>query len=375
MRRMLPLLALVAAAAAVALVWAGELGIGPVVITREGEQKLVLQFGRPRLQLTKPGLALRIPLVEEVRVFDARLLYLDSDPQQIQTRDEEPLVIDNYVTWRIANPLLFYQTFPRGREGAEAQIDRTVDADVRDVIGQNTLDEVLTSRRVEIMNTITAQSREALDAFGIVVVDVRLNRTELPPGTEENVFARMRAERERLARKLRAEGDESARKIRAEADRDARVIVAEATRDSEILRGEGDAKAARIYAEAYETDAEFYGFVRSLEAYRKTIGKGTTLVLSPNHEFFRILGGSRASSSASVPAVKAPPPVAAPARRAVAPRPESRPPASVEAPPPPAPEAPVSAPRRPPPAALPEAPGASADPGSGEAGPASGESG
>ncbi|UCE86928.1 MAG: protease modulator HflC, partial [Deltaproteobacteria bacterium] len=251
MRRLLPLLALVVAAAAVSLVWAGELGIGPVVITREGEQKLVLQFGRPRLQLTEPGLALRIPLVEDVRVFDARLLYLDSDPQLIQTRDEEPLLVDNYVTWRIANPLQFYKSFPRGREEAESQIDRIVDADVRDVIGRNTLDEVLTTRRVEIMNTITNQSSEALGAFGIEVLDVRLNRTELPPGTEENVFARMRTERERLARKLRAEGEEQARQIRAEADRDARIVVAEATRDSEILRGEGDAEAARIYAEAY----------------------------------------------------------------------------------------------------------------------------
>jgi membrane protease subunit HflC len=372
---MLPLLALVAAAVAVALVWVGELGIGPVVITREGEQKLVLQFGRPRLQLTEPGLALRIPLVEEVRVFDARLLYLDSDPQQIQTRDEEPLAIDNYVTWRIANPLLFYQSFPRGREGAEAQIDRTVDADVRDVIGQNTLDEVLTGRRVEIMNTITTQSREALEAFGIAVVDVRLNRTELPPGTEENVFARMRTERERLARKLRAEGDEAARQIRADADRNARVIVAEATRDSEILRGEGDAEAAGIYAEAYESDADFYGFVRSLEAYRKTIGEGTTLVLPPDHEFFRILGGSPDSPSTAAPAVKAPPPVASPRRRPAPPEPKARVPAAVEAPAGPASQAPDSAPEGAPPTALPETPGTGADPGSDEAEPVSGESG
>jgi membrane protease subunit HflC len=313
MRRLAPLLALVVAATLVALVWVGELGIGPVVITREGEQKLVLQFGRPRLELKSPGFALRIPLIEEVRVFDARLLYFNSDPQLIQTRDEERLVVDNYVTWRIADPLEFYRSFPAGRTGAEAQIDRVVGADVRDVIGQNTLNQVLTTHRVEIMESITSQADGALREFGIEILDVRINRTELPPGTEENVFARMRTERERLGRKLRAEGDEAARGIRAEADREARVIVAEARRDSEMLRGEGDAQAARIYAEAYQGDADFYTFVRSLEAYRKTIGEGTTLVLPPDHEFFRILGGSRAGSSAAAapPAQKNPPRVSA----------------------------------------------------------------
>lgn len=309
MRRLASLLALVAAAA-VALVWAGALGIGPVVITREGEQKLVLQFGNPRLQLTEPGMALRIPLIEEVRAFDARLLYLNSEPQLIQTRDEERLVVDNYVMWRIADPLAFYRSFPTGRAGAEEQIDRAVRADVRDVIGRRTLNEVLTTRRVEIMETITRQSDEGLRDFGVQVLDVRINRTELPPGTEENVFARMRTERERLGRKYRAEGGEEARRIRAEADRDARVLVAEARRDSEILRGEGDARAARIYAEAYQGDADFYSFVRSLEAYRKTIGKGTTLVLPPDHEFFRILSGSGADGRRTAVPPPSPKPVA-----------------------------------------------------------------
>jgi membrane protease subunit HflC len=141
---------------------------------------------------------------------------------------------------------------------------------------------------VEIMTTITQQSDLELRPRGIEVVDVRINRTELPPGTIENVYARMRTERERLARKLRAEGEEEARRIRAEADRDARVLRAEARRDAEVTSGRGDADAARIYAEAYSRDVEFYGFVRSLEAYRKTIGAKTTLVLPPSSEFFKL---------------------------------------------------------------------------------------
>jgi membrane protease subunit HflC len=286
--RRLVFLGLVVSAALVALVWAGELGLGPIVITHEDEQKIIMLFGNPRKVITRPGASLRIPFVEEVRTFDARRLDLNVEPTLIQTRDEERIVVDNYVVWRIAEPLLFYQSFPGGKQQAEGQIDRVVRADVREVIGQRTVPELLGRSRVEIMTTITQQSDLELRPRGIEVVDVRINRTELPPGTIENVYARMRTERERLARKLRAEGEEEARRIRAEADRDARVLRAEARRDAEVTSGRGDADAARIYAEAYSRDVEFYGFVRSLEAYRKTIGAKTTLVLPPSSEFFKL---------------------------------------------------------------------------------------
>ena len=149
--------------------------------------------------------------------------------------------------------------------------------------------EVLKDKRAEIMAEIGEKSGAALARFGIEINDVRINRTELPRGAEENVYARMRAERERQARKNRAEGEEQARRIRAEADREARVVVAEARGQAEIERGKGDAESARIYAEAYSTDSEFYAFLRSLEAYRRTLGEGTTMVLPPDHEFFRLL--------------------------------------------------------------------------------------
>jgi membrane protease subunit HflC len=237
------------------MVVASERGIGPLLITREGEQKLILRFGDPRDKATSPGVSWRIPLIDDVRTFERRQLYLNMEPLPIQTRDEERIVVDNYIVWRIEDPLVFYASFPTGTDQANFQIDRVVRADVREVIGQHTLSDIVT----------------------------------------------VRAERQRLARKYRAEGDEQARTIRAEADRGARVIVAEARRDAEVARGKGDAEAARIYADAFETDPEFYGFRRNLEAYRKTIGAGTTLVLPPSHEFFRLFETSAPRPGAPAP--------------------------------------------------------------------------
>ena len=251
MRRLLFAVLVLSALGAV-LVWLGEQGWGPVVITHEDEHKIVLFLGSPLSVRTEPGISLRPPFAE-VRVFDRRYQYLNSEPQQMQTRDAERPVIDHYVMWRIADPLRFFSDFPQGMQQAEAQVDRIARSDVRDVVGQRTMQELVAEARGEILETITAQSAERLRAFGIEVGDVRINRVELPETTEENVFARMRAERERLAREYGAEGDEQGRRIRAEAERDARIADAEARRQAEILRGEGDAEAARIYAEAHAT--------------------------------------------------------------------------------------------------------------------------
>jgi len=287
MRRVIVAL-LVLGAAFVALIAAGNLGLGPLVITREDEQKLILRFSAVR-KVTEPGLAFRIPLLDSVETYDRRSLYLSTEANGIQMRDGEQLNVDNFIIWRIADPVAFRRAFPDGMSGAEQRIDRALRDDVREVIGRHTLTEVLKDRRAEIMQEITRQTREALADKGIEVTDVRINRTELPEANEKSVFARMAAERERLAKKNRAGGEEQARRIRAEADREALVIVAEARRDAEITRGQGDAEATRIYAEAYSTDPEFYAFMRSLEAYEKTIGEHTTLVLSPKSEFFRFL--------------------------------------------------------------------------------------
>ncbi len=308
MRRIL-FFAILLVAALAALVKAGEYGLGPVVVTREDEQKLILTLGDPRDEATRPGLAFRIPLLQEVRTFDRRWLHLNSKSRLVQTVDRERIVVDNYVIWRIVDPLQFYKSFPTGVEKAELQIDREVGASLREVVGRHSIPEVLTEQREAIMRAVTEKSAASLKRFGIEVRDVRINRTELPSGAEENVYARMRAERERLARKHRAEGEEQARTIRADADRRSRVIVAEAHEKAERVRGEGDAGSARIYADAYSRDAPFYRFVRSLEAYRKTLDTGTTLVLPPEHEFFRSFqtGGSELRPSAPPPVASPPP--------------------------------------------------------------------
>ena len=267
------------------------LGYGPVVVNPEGKQRVALWLGKPTV-ITEAGVSLAIANTR-IAVIEGRWMHLSSEPREIQTRDRELLTVDHYVIWRIADPLIFREAFPESVGGnltaAEAQIDRQTRSKVREVIGEETLQGVLNQRRTQIMDTITAQMKNELAPKGVAIGDIRINRTELPRRTEENVYARMRSERQRLARKYRAEGDEEARKIRAEADRKRVVIEAEAVRDSEILRGEGDAEATRIYAESYGADPEFYEFVRSLEAYRKTIGAGTTMVLSPNHPFFKML--------------------------------------------------------------------------------------
>jgi membrane protease subunit HflC len=287
--RKFALFALFGGALVMLAVAAGNLGIPPVVITREGEQKLVLLFGEVRA-VTQPGISLAIPFIEVIRTYPSGWLYNNTDAQGIQTQDGEQLVIDNYTIWRIQDPLEFMRAFA-SVEAAEQRIDRVVRDAVREMIGRHTLAGVLKDERVAVMAAITANARRALEGYGIAINDVRINRSELPPGTEESVYARMKTERERLAKKSRAEGDERARKIRAESDRDARVIVANARRESEIERGQGDAEAARIYGEAYSGEPEFYAFVRSLEAYRKTIDAKTTLVLSPDTEFFKYLEG------------------------------------------------------------------------------------
>lgn len=279
------------------LIAAGNVGLGPVVITREGSQQIILSVGPPRA-VTEPGWSLRVPLLEEARTYDGRLLHLNTKPDMIQTKDQERIVVDNYAMWRIADPKEFLSSFPKGMAQAEKQIDRVVRAGVREIIGRNTLTDVLTARRSEIMKEIRHAVTESFAGAGIAIKDVRINRTELPPGIEKNVYARMQTDRERLARKYRAEGEEQARKIRAEADRDAQVIVARARGQAEVARGEGDATSTRVYAEAYGRDPEFFAFVRSLEAYRKTIGEGTTLVLSPESEFFQFFDDSRAVQGA-----------------------------------------------------------------------------
>jgi len=311
MKRLL-LIVFLLAAVFVGLTALGNVGIGPVVITREGEQKIILMFGNP-LVVTKPGIFLRVPVLMEAEIYPRLKLYLNVDPESIQTRDQERIVIDNYVVWQIVDPVAFRGSFPEGIDLAGEQINRVVKAAVREVVGKQTLLEVLTDERENIRLAITERASGSLVKNGIAVADVRITRTELPPATEKNVFARMATERERLARKSRAEGEEKARTIRADADREARITIANARKDGDIAMGTGDAEAARIYAEAYSKDPELFVFLRSMTAYEKVIGKGTTLVLSPDSEFFRYLDPEPVELPAPTAAAEAAVPPTSPA--------------------------------------------------------------
>lgn len=289
---------LVFVAVFVGLLWAAQYDAGPIIITREYEQKLVLRFGDPVKILDEPGLSWRIPLLDQVLVYDRRLQYLDAQPVEMLIARGDKLIVNYYAVWRIADPLRFRENFPqvppRDMQKADDRIQAKVRSLVGDKIGGLTLDQLLA--RSELLETLAAESSAELVGQGVEVIDVRLNRTELPRNAEPAAYDQMREQRRARARQFRVEGEREARRIRAEAERHARTTVAEARRDAEILRGEGDAESARIYAEAYGRDPEFYSFQRSLEAYRKAIGAGTTLVLPPDHEFFQFLepdGGGR----------------------------------------------------------------------------------
>ena len=279
--------ALIAAALIVASLWGGALGIGPIVITHENEHKLILRLGDPVAILDEPGLSLRIPLLDRVEVYDKRLQYLNAPPMEMLIARGEKLIVDFFVVWHIQDALAFRQNFGQDMPRAEARIQERVNALVGAKIGGLQLDQLL--QRSEVLTQLDEESSEALASTGVRVVDVRLNRTEIPPNAEPAAFAQMREQRRALAREYRVGGERQAREIIAEAKRLARTQVAEAQAGADRTRGHGDAESARIYADAFGRNPEFYSFVRSLEAYRKTIGEGTTMVLPPDHEFFRYL--------------------------------------------------------------------------------------
>jgi membrane protease subunit HflC len=281
----------VLAALLVGMIWAAQLDRGPLVINREDEYRIVLRLGKPIDEMVEAGWRLRIPLLDEVQVFDRRLQYLNAAATEIEIGENQRLIVDYYVIWQIATPLEFRRSFPGGLREASDRIQQRVGSLVGASIGNLTMQELLS--RAEVLEALDTRASEALASNGVRVVDVRINRTELPLKAEAATFEQMREQRRAISREKRAIGQRAARELRAQAEREALEIVASARSRAEILRGEGDAEAARIYAQAYGKDPEFYGFVRSLEAYRKTLGQRTTLVVPPDHEFFRFLDPTR----------------------------------------------------------------------------------
>lgn len=254
----------------------------------ETEQAVITQLGRPVRLVQTPGLHVKVPFLQQLTVFERRLLDYDSAPAPVITRDKKNLVVDNYAKWFIQDPLKFLQTV-QNEAGAQARLDDILYSKVREQLGLHDLVEVIATERDSIMRAVTKSSHEAAAAYGIAVVDVRIKRADLPPENAQAVYGRMRTEREREAKRYRSEGQEEALKIRAETDKLRTIMLAEAYEKEQAIRGEGDAQAIRIYAEAFQQDADFYAFVRTLEAYRKSLKGKTTLLLPPHMEFLKYL--------------------------------------------------------------------------------------
>jgi membrane protease subunit HflC len=294
-------LSIVVGAVIVGALWAAQFDRGPIVINRADEYRLVLRLGRPVAELTEAGVAfyesqpipfvripfIRIPFLDEVLVFDKKIQYLNAAAAEIEIAENDRLIVDYYALWQIESPLEFRRSFPGGPAQASDLIQRTVGALVGDSVGTLSMEELLA--RAEVLDDLYSRATSELAGNGVRVIDVRINRTELPLPTENATFEQMREQRRSISREKRAIGEREAREIRARAERSAREMVAVARAESEVTRGEGDAEAAGIYAKAYGRDPEFYSFVRSLEAYRKTLKENTTMVVSPDHEFFKFL--------------------------------------------------------------------------------------
>ncbi|UYZ84492.1 protease modulator HflC [Entomomonas sp. E2T0] len=279
-------------------------GWSSLYIVLQTQKGILLRFGEIEQSNLEPGLHFKWPVINKVKLFDGRLLTLETPNVRFLTKEKKSVMVDAYARWRVSNPEIFYTSVRGEKAIADERLGRRLDAALRNQFGNKTLNELVNesgeltdtnsksaSGRNEVMAQVTdSLNKMAQKELGIEVVDVRIKAIDLPKEVYDSVFARMRTEREREAQKYRAEGREAAERIRAEADRQKQVILAEAYRNAEEVRGEGDAEAATIYAKAYSKAPEFYNFYRSLQAYRESFkDKNDVLVLDPNSDFFRYL--------------------------------------------------------------------------------------
>ena len=256
-----------------------------VYTVHETRQALILEFGQPRFEERDPGLHFKLPW-QSVTYYDRRVLSLDPPAQEIILADQKRIIVDAYVRYRVLSPLKFRQRADT-EQNFISIFGRRLNSAVRAEVGRILLADVLSSKRDDVMGNIASQLMTQAAEFGVTVVDVRIGRTDLPDTTSESVYNRMRSSRVAQAAKLRSEGAEVKARIQADADRERTVILAEARRDAQILRGEGEAGKTSILIDAFARDPEFFAFYRSLEAYGEALGEGTTMVLSPDSEFFR----------------------------------------------------------------------------------------
>ncbi len=255
-------------------------------ILNQTEQAIVLQFGEPVREIKEPGLKFKIPFIQKVVIYDNRLLNLDPPAQEVVLNDKKRLDVDNFTRYRIIDPLKFYQTV-RTEYQARSKLEEIVNSSVRKVLGRITLQELLSSKRTQIMADISKAVKSDAGQIGVSVADVRIRRADLPVEVLQAINARMKTEREREAKEFRATGQQEAQKIRATAEKEQAVIIAEAEKQAQIIRGTGDKQAIEIWNKAAGIDPNFFAFYRSLEAYKNSFSQdNTSLVLSPDTEFF-----------------------------------------------------------------------------------------
>jgi len=260
-----------------------------VYTIQETEQGIVLQFGDPKEVVATPGLHFKLPFIQNVVIYDKRVLLFENPSQEVIASDQKRLVIDAFAFYRIVNPLEFYQAV--GTEDvARARLSNLLNASMRQLIGTVPLVDVISGERERLMSDIRVRINREAQQFGVDVIDVRIKRADLPAENSQAIYQRMQTEREREAREIRAQGEEQSLRIRAEADRTRTVLISVATRQSEILRGEGDGLAVRIFADAYGQDVDFFTFYRTMQAYRQALNADdTTIVMSPDGDFLQFL--------------------------------------------------------------------------------------
>jgi membrane protease subunit HflC len=257
-------------------------------VVDEREQAILLFFSEIKRTDYRPGLHFKLPLLHQVRKFDRRLLELDAEAERFLTAEKKDVIVDSYVRWRIANVEKYYRATTGDERRAAQLLYQTINSKLRDEFSTRKVTEVVSGERGAIMSSVTRTANENADDLGIEVIDVRIKRIDLPAEVSGSVYARMRAERDRVARDFRSRGAEKAEETRANADRERTVILAEAYREAETIRGAGDALAAQTFANAYTADREFYNFYRSLGAYRRGLGGGNDImVLKPESRLFR----------------------------------------------------------------------------------------
>lgn len=258
------------------------------------EKAIMFRLGEIREADYEPGLHFKVPFINNVRKFDARLLTLDVEPERFLTAEKKNVIVDSFVMWRVADVTRYYTAVSGDERHARLRLEQIIKDGMRGQFSKRTINEVVSGERDEIMRALTAESNAQAQEIGIAIADVRIKRIDLPAEVSNSVYRRMQAERARVAKEFRSRGFEEAEKIRADADRQRQVIIAEAYRDAEQVRGEGDATAAEIYAKAYGRDKEFYSFYRSMEAYRESLGGGgDMMLLSPDSDFFHYFDKAR----------------------------------------------------------------------------------